>query len=221
MKPDTNTFERRTVIVLASLIISMTAVSGLLLLLEPMPLAPSGGAILTVLDTDTRGTDPIFSTRPAPDTERWRAVVIQHSGESHGSARTLAEKHQAQGRAGLDHHFVIGNGDGAEDGEIQVGYRWSRQMGGRHAQGLDEADWYDRHAVSICLIGDGEKRSPTRAQMDQLVWLVTALQSRLRIPADHVLHRDNLTAEGPGMLFPAGSFRQQLLRIDPRRVDAR
>ena len=217
LKPPTHLFERRTVIVLATLMVSMTAVSGLLLVLEPAPLARSGGPLLTVLSGDSRGLSSIFATEPAPDPQRWRAIVIHHSGRPYGNAQTLAERHRALGRGGLGHHFVIGNGEGADDGEIQMGYRWTRQRSGRHVEGGEAADWYNRHAISICLVGDGDRGAPTRAQMEQIVRLTTALQARLEIPADHVLLHANIAeTTGPGVFFPAAAFRQQLIDLDIR-----
>lgn len=210
-------FERRTIIVLASLLVSMTAVSGLLLILEPTPLARSGGPLLTVLSGSSRGMSSIFATEPEPDPQRWRAIVIHHSGRPYGNAQTLANRHRALGRGGLGYHFVIGNGEGADDGEIQMGYRWTRQLDGRHVEGSEGAPWYNHHAIGICLIGDGDRKAPTRVQMEQLLRVVNALQARLRIPADHVLLHANIAdTSGPGVLFPVAAFRQQLIDLDIR-----
>ncbi len=208
--------ERRTLVVWAALIVAMTTVSGLLMVLEPHPLAPSLGPVLTVLENGPGGADALFATRPAPDPKRWQAVVIHHSGSSFGSAQSIAQQHQAAGFGGLGYHFVIGNGDGAGDGEVQIGYRWTQQLQGANQLDSKSEGWINEHAISICLVGNGDQTAPTRAQMEQLVQLVTAIQRKMGIPADRVYLQSNLTrATSPGVLFPATWFRQQLLDVNP------
>ena len=202
-KPASNLFDRRTITVLGTLVLSMSAVSALLLVLEPRPLAPIGGPVLTVLEPTPKGVDALFTTNPPVGEQRWQAIVVHHSGTTRGNAQTLAEMHQVQGHAGLGFHFVVGNGDGAEDGEVQIGYRWKQQLDGA----------YFRDAISICLIGDGDRGEFTPQQMEQLIRLVTVLQHRLGLPAERVLLHTSLSQEttAPGRYFPASAFRQQLL----------
>lgn len=205
------TLERRTLIVWASLIISLSLVSGLLLALNPIPHAPAVGPVLTVLDPSPDDLQSLLATRTAPAPGRWRGIVIHHSGATHGSAQSLGRLHQSQGYGGLAYHFVIGNGDGAYDSEVQAGYRWARQLDGLHT----------RDAIAICLIGNGDEVQPSRTQINQLVKLVTQLQRRLNIPADRVyLYRDLAQTTSPGLRFPAVSFRNQLvdLAVEPARL---
>jgi hypothetical protein len=208
IKPSTSSlFERRTMTVLAALVLSMTMVSSLLLLLEPTPLGPIGGPILTVIDTSPAGLNAVFDPITTTPLRQWQAIVIHHSGTMHGDVRTLTQAHQQAGLPGLGYHFVIGNGDGADDGEIQVGYRWKQQVDGLY-----------REAISICLVGDGDRSPPTQAQIEQLVRLVTSIQQRLGIGADRVVFESSISPEanGPGSLFPAAAFRQQLLMVEGR-----
>jgi len=53
-----------------------------------------------------------------------------------GSADTLKSSDST-----LADHFVIGNGEGAADGEIQVGVRWKQQL---QAGQIPGADYIDR-----------------------------------------------------------------------------
>ncbi len=215
LKPNPTLFEKRTLVVWSALFVSMTSVGGLLLMMEPLPIAPASGVVLTSLDGRLTDDQALFSTRHAPTSERWRSVVIHFSGEQHGNARTLARLHQAEGSDGLRYHFVIGNGDGAGDGAIQVGHRWSQQLDADHRVGDRTGAWYDQHAIAVCLIGDADRHHPTEAQMRQLARLVVALQDRLQIPAHRVLQISNISAGAPvrGLLFPASSLRSQLLSV--------
>ena len=199
------TLERRTLMVWASLVVSLSLLSGLLLLLNPIPHAPAVGPVLTVLDPTPDDLQSLLATRTAVQEGRWRGIVIHHSGSNRGSAESLGRLHQSQGYGGLGYHFVIGNGDGAHDGEVQAGYRWARQL-----DGIDTRD-----AIAICLIGNGDQTQPSRTQINQLVKLVTQLQRRFQIPAERVyLYRDLVPTTSPGLRFPTVQFRNQLLDLD-------
>lgn len=200
-KPDPTLLERRTLVVWASLIVSLSLVSGLLFALDPTPHAPAIGPVLTVLDPSPDDLDGLLATRQPVEAGRWDSIIICHSRQGHGNAETLGRQHQTQGLDGLAYHFVIGNGDGAYDGEIQAGYRWSRQRDGAVRS----------RAITVCLIGDHDRAKPTGDQMEQLVKLVTNLQKRFDIGADRVLlHRDVTRTTSPGLLFDASWFRKQL-----------
>jgi len=195
----------------------MTAVGGLLLALETSPAAsPSrlaAAATAPLRSTTDRTLDPtsIFDTRAPAEKGRWTSIIINHSGSPIGSSQTIARQHEARGLKGLGHHFVIGNGSGAPDGQITIGYRWLDQLPGAHTAG-PEGDYYNRNAIGICLVGDGERRPFTEAQLRSLVELVTALQERLGIPDDQViLHRSvSSSTASPGRLFPEAAFRESL-----------
>ncbi len=212
-------FDRRTVIVLSSLIASMTAVAGLLLRLEPAPLRSSASnADLRVLS----GGNPasmasVFETQAPLNRRKWKAIVVHHSGDMAGNSATIGLRHEQAGFGGLGYNFLIGNGQGAGDGEVQVGYRWTHQLDGAHAAG-PHAAWLNKHSISVCIVGNGDKSAPTPRQMERLVQLVTALQDELRIPPQNVyLHSDvaPMLTSSPGLHFRATEFRQQLRMIVP------
>jgi hypothetical protein len=195
-------FDKRTVVVWACLIGSMTVASGLLLMLEPAPLAPASELALAVVDNDPAGFEGIFATDPAVDGRRWDCMIVHHTGQAMGNAQSIGQLHQTLGYGGLGYHFIIGNGTGAGDGEIQVGFRWMRQIESVYARG----------AISIALVGNGDQASPTTGQQAQLTSLINVLQRRLGIPAHRVfLHREVADTTSPGRLFPAARFRQSLI----------
>lgn len=210
--------DRRTLLVLASLIAAMTVTAGVLMLLEPGPVAPVTGISLTSIDHAGQARDTLFATSPAPQASRWGAIVIHHSDSDTGSAKSIGQFHEKIGiKGGLGYHFIIGNGKGAPDGQVEVGYRWRHQLSGVHASGSD-GNWYNRYAIAICVVGDGNKDEPTPAQMRELYWLVQQLQARFHMPASRVfLHSDIAQTNSPGKLFPVANFRQQLLPIPEAR----
>lgn len=201
--------DRRTIIVLGALVMGMTLTSMLLLVMEPGPVAPLSGITLESIDRSSHPTEKLFDTANARD---WRAIVIHDSGSLHGSAGTLNELHQRLGRDGLGYDFVIDNGNGGDDGLIEVGFRWAHQLQGAYVQGKG-ADWFNNHAIGICVIGNTSHKSLTQAQLHRLVWLVQQLQDRFNIPRNAVfvdLGAHHGTQPGR---FPHAWFRQQLLSV--------
>jgi len=213
----TNT-SRRTRTVWASLVFSMAAVGALLWGLEGNSNAPTGGVTLTPLMARTGATsvEAVFRTDEALDTERWQSIVVHHSGSPFGTPESIEAEHRAMNLLGLGHHFLIGNGNGLGDGEIHVGERWLAQQPGAHAGG-ERADWHNQHAISICLVGNGDRRAPTQAQLARLVQLTRALAREVGVPAESVLlHNDIAGVTDPGRLFPEAAFREQLADLDAR-----
>lgn len=144
----------------------------------------------------------------------WKAIVIHHSGTAAGDADQIDRRHRNWGLDGLGYHFVIGNGSGMDDGAVHLGYRWREQVSGQHVIGPDR-DRFNAEAIGICLIGNGNARPFTPAQMQMLRDLVRQLQIQYQIPAkDVTLHRD-LSAEvtSPGVYFADAEFRAGLASI--------
>ena len=194
---------RRKFFVFISLITLLTGTSALLLALAPAPLKPDTASSLFALETP-RSMDVIFETTNPVATGRWKYIFIHHSQTPSGNAATLASRPD-----GLADHFVIGNGSGCVDGEIQVGHRWAAQLAAGKTPGLAAVR---PDCVSICLVGDFNRAAPTPTQRLRLGQLVAALQGRLGIPGGSVhLVQGTRTAADAGELFPVAAFRQQLL----------
>src|SRR6202034_2169031 len=164
----------RKIVVLTSLVAMLSAASALLLFLAPPPLAADGFSSLSAPD---RGPflDEIFKTAVAPKVERWKYVYIHHSETAGGDARTLARP-----STGLCDHFVVGNGDGCLDGEIQIGPRWNGQQAAAAPRGVDSIQ---PDCISICVVGDFDHAMPTPTQIRRLSQLVTTLQTQFHISA--------------------------------------
>ncbi len=177
----------------------------------------------------TMSTTPRIAPRDTPMARgQWQAIVIHDSGSPAGDVAALERRHLDAGLAGLGYHFVIGNGQGMEDGQVAVGFRWERQLSGAHATKTMCAPWplraheaplsandLNRKSVAICLVGNGERRAFTDQQTRQLLNLVRALQAELGIGAHAVFFRQELTPSASGLgeagQLQPGTFRAQLL----------
>ena len=194
---------RRKFVVFVSLVGLLSLTSVLLLALAPAPLTQGTAASLFAID-QPRSMDAVFETKVPVSRQRWTSVYVHHSGTRSGNADSLA------GRAGgLADHFVIGNGTGSVDGEIQIGHRWSSQLSAGAVPGTSSIA---PDCISICVVGDLDRSGPTPTQRLRLTQLVHSLQDRLGLPADRVyLHQGTGTPADIGSRFPLASFREQLL----------
>ncbi len=199
----------RTQAVWGALVVAMTGVGALLMLLEDRRAgARPPLALVSLTQAPGRSVETIFQTRSPIEPGRWKGVVIHHSGAPMGSPESITEEHNDRGFRGLGYHFVISNGQGAPDGQIFVGYRWQDQLPGVHVVG-PLAEQFNRETVGVCLVGDGERRGFTDAQLASLAQLVGALEGRLALPAGAVqLNRDVAPTSGPGRHFPEAAFRE-------------
>jgi hypothetical protein len=194
----------RKFIVFTTLVCVLTLTSALLLALAPAPLAGDSATTSLFAISAPDSMDVIFQTKKSCEIGRWKYVFVHHSRTPAGNARTL----DPEGKAA--DHFVIGNGDGAVDGEIQIGQRWDAQQSAVAPAG---ASSIEPTCISICLVGDFDRTRPTPTQIRRLTQLVTALQAKLQIPASDVsvVTQPKTGAAGIGRYFPAAAFREQLL----------
>lgn len=202
----------RTRIVWAALLGAMSGVGALLFALDGKSVPRVDGLALPALvaPAGPSSVEVILKTRKPLDGQRWQSIVIHHSGAMVGSPASLDAQARSFGLQGLGYHFVIGNGRGIDDGELHVGYRWLDQAPGAHAAGKD-ADWYNLHAIGICLVGNGDRGEFTPGQLRRLTQVVDTLAREFKIPRERIVfHSDIAPVSSPGMLFPKAAFREQL-----------
>jgi hypothetical protein len=193
----------RKVIVFVCLAGTLSLTSALLLALAPAPLAPDSTTSLFAIDAPS-SLDALFDTAQPVAAGRWKYIYIHHSHTTAGSATSLSHGH------GMGDHFVIGNGDGCLDGEIQITQRWAEQESiSDPPPGVSRID---PACVSICLVGDLDQTSPTPTQFHRLTQLVSALQMHLHVPANQVWLVDQPgSSAGVGTKFPKNEFRTAIL----------
>jgi hypothetical protein len=191
-------------LVVGSLIGVLSLTSVLLRAMQGAPLTPD--AAYGLMSTDGRASlGAVFNTQVGAHPNRWRAIYIHHSKTAGGNAASVS---QVEGACG--DHFVIGNGSGAADGEVQFTQRWDLQQPADPAPGVSRVD---ASCITICLVGDFDAATPTAMQVRRLGQLVQTLQERYRIGASQVWVLDVAgSPAGVGKYFPAGAFSRQLLK---------
>ena len=196
---------QRKVVVLTSLVAVLTLTSALLLVLAPQPLSGESYNSLWATEDNQDYLQEVFHTTvpTRADADGWKFIYIHHSATASGNAMTLGQTPD-----GLGDHFVIGNGDGCADGEIQMSRRWMQQLAPGSPRGVN----INPRCISICLIGDFDNLPPTPAQVHRLAQLVSTLQNRLRIDGKSVWFLDQTgSPAGIGRYFPQTAFRGTIL----------
>jgi N-acetylmuramoyl-L-alanine amidase-like protein len=149
--------------------------------------------------------------KPSVPIRDWKHIVIHHTGSESGSIESIHASHLARkdkyGKnwLGIGYHFVIGNGRGMGDGEIEPTFRWRQQLHGAHA-GNDE---YNQHGIGICVVGNFDNHAPSSAQLLAVKQLVAVLKSEYRIGGNQVVgHREVRATACPGKHFPLSAISQ-------------
>jgi len=141
----------------------------------------------------------------------WRWIVIHHSGSTRGSASSFDAWHR-NGRHWdeLGYHFVIGNGTGSGDGQVEVGSRWPKQKHGAHCRVGDNEE-YNYFGIGICLVGNFDRERPSEAQAAALCRLVDYLAARYRIDDAHIIGHGMVgDTRCPGRCFSLDAFLARL-----------
>lgn len=153
----------------------------------------------------------------------WEFVVIHHSATTSGSVESIHREHRRRkdgnGKPwlGIGYHFVIGNGNGMEDGEISSSFRWKEQIHGAHCGSLR----HNGRGIGICLIGNFEDSKPTEAQRASVTRLIRMLTDRYNIPRSRVLgHQQVRATECPGRHFPLREIVEESVREDVPHTSA-
>jgi N-acetyl-anhydromuramyl-L-alanine amidase AmpD len=146
---------------------------------------------------------------PAKADRPWRYIVLHHSAAGRGNYDQIDREHRKiLGYDGCGYHFVIGNGTGSGDGQIEVAQRWNNQKQGVHCRNAQSPD-VDEYGIGICLVGDFDQQPPTPRQVAAAQALLAYLGQRYRIEANRVSTHAHLAATPtvcPGKFFPSESI---------------
>jgi hypothetical protein len=149
---------------------------------------------------------------PNSPARAWKWIVVHHSATPSGSAAEFDRMHKAKGWDELGYHFVIGNGTGSGNGEVEVGPRWPKQKWGAHAKTPDNR--YNDYGIGICLVGNFDIERPTPQQMQSLAKLTAYLMRTYHISPNNVLrHKDTKPTDCPGTNLSIAQIRKMATQI--------
>lgn len=119
-----------------------------------------------------------FKDTPKVNNPEW--LVVHHTAASEDqTVESIENYHLSLGWQGIGYHYII-----TKTGEIWKGR--PEQMEGSHTkeQGMN------KKSVSICLVGDFDKKIPTEAQKSSLRLILSELMAKYSIPLGRIVpHR--------------------------------
>jgi hypothetical protein len=171
--------------VLVVLLVSMTAGAVVLMALGNHP--PSAGPFC--LSTYYR-LDPVRETigsRVVQSLARWESIEVYYSGTNAGNIEQLASLSGVASSDDINCHFVVCNGLGGSDGQIQATEKWQEQW-----SVIPDHTWYgSSRTIRICLVADGKSVRPTNSQIKRTEALVEALLMKFSVPAGQIFYPAN------------------------------
>jgi hypothetical protein len=175
----------RTARVLASLVASMTIGAIVLLALDSHPL-PAGAFSLASYQR-LNDIEEIIQARSMLSPDRWNCIEIYYSRTSGGNLAQLASLSGLSSTVEVNFHFVIYNGRGGNDGQIQSTERWLEQY-----SCIPGGSWYGTGTtIRICIVADGSKTMPTDCQLKRTAALVEELSHRFNISPANIHYPAN------------------------------
>ena len=186
IKDDAMTTQLRVWKVLLVLLVSMTSGAIVLMALRNNP--PLAGAFC--LSSYYRLVSPAvaISSRTQGTVDNWKAIEIYYSGTRVGNVEWLASLSGYRHPAELDCHFVICNGHGGEDGQIQTTEKWETQVPLITRQSRAARP----KTIRICIVADGKTVFPTDCQVKRTEILIETLCHQFRIDPKQVRTLGNL-----------------------------
>lgn len=160
----------RNVTVLFSLITAMTVGALVLMALDNRhPITANAFSLTSYLRLDPAEKMVKNTLQVSPG--NWNQVEVYYSRTDAGNADELALLTDLATGTKAQFHFVIGNGNGAQDGAIQPGEYWKLQRLCNDRGGV----------VRICVISDGTSQSVTDCQVNRTHALVESLMQTFEI----------------------------------------
>ncbi len=177
--------ESREAKVFAALAISMTV--GVVILQSLGNNPPSAGAFCLSRYTREVPVEEAVLSRAAQPASLWSSIEIYYSGTMSGNIQQLAFLSGLGNPEDINCHYVICNGIGAGDGQIQPTEKWQRQQPvNRDWLNHEPQTASEKHTIFICVIADGETTRPTQMQIEITEALVEGLCRKFDIQSESI-----------------------------------
>lgn len=160
--------------VFAALFISMTAGAVLLMVLGSNP--PSAGAFCLSRYNHLYPIEKAVSSQATQYPNHWSCIEIYYSDTKSGNIEQLTSLSELSSHEDINCHFVISNGFGGGDGQIQSTEKWQRQ-----SPIIPDQTWCGKRTIRICVIADGKTTYPTDFQIKRVEALVDLLCRKFEI----------------------------------------
>ncbi|MHC4570906.1 MAG: peptidoglycan recognition protein family protein [Planctomycetota bacterium] len=168
--------------IFVALLISMTAGAIALMVLGNNP--PSAGAFCLSRYNHLDPVEEVISSRAAQSPHSWNCIEIYYSATKAGNIEQLVSLSGLACPEDINCHFVVCNGLGGDDGQIQSTEKWQRQWSIIPGQNSYSAG----QTIRICVIADGKDTRPTDSQRKRTEALVEQLQRKFDIKPNSIFY---------------------------------
>ena len=166
--------------VLAALLVSMTVGAVVLMAMGNNP--PSKGPFSLASYFRLDPIEKAIHSEAAQSPDHWNRIEVYYSGTKAGNIEQLTSLSGLPGSEDINCHFVICNGLGGGDGQIQQTEKWQNQWSITPGR-----TWYgSSRTIRICVIADGRTCLPTDCQIKRIEQLVEGLYRRFAVPAESI-----------------------------------
>jgi len=163
----------------------MTAGAIVLMVLGNNP--PSAGPFCLSTYYRLDSIENVVRSRACQSPNRWDSIEIFFSGTRSGSVEQFAAARGLSTSADLNCHFMLCNGSGGVDGEVQTTEKWQKQWSVQPSRTWQGSE----RTIRVCLVGDRRSALPTDYQLKRLEILLEALCRKFHVPGEAVyLPRD-------------------------------
>jgi len=132
---------------------------------------PSAGAFCLSSYYSLGPVKDVIPSRACQSPDRWSRIEIYYSGTEAGNIEYLTSLQRLASPEDLNFHFVICNGFGGLDGQVQPTEKWQNQR-----SSMPDQSWYGGiQTIRICVIADGKNAHPTNCQLKRAEALVEGL----------------------------------------------
>ena len=170
----------RTAKVLAALLASMTV--GAIVLMALGNNAPSGGAFCLASYYKLKPIKEAASCQVGTSAKRWNKIEVYYSKTKGGNLEQLASLAGHSNSGDVNFHFVVCNGFGETDGQVQATEKWQRQW-----SCAADGSWLGGNkTIRIYLVGQGEFSNITDCQIQRTAKLVEELCRKFKIKTKNV-----------------------------------
>jgi len=171
--------------VLLALLASMT--TGAVVLMAMDGNAPSAKPFSLSTYYRLDDIDKVINSEATQSADRWSRIEVYFSGTTAGNIEQLTSLSGLSSAEMLDCHFVVCNGLGGKDGQVEVTKKWQRQW-----SVIPSRTWYGTpQTIRICVVADGKDRPATNAQLRRVEHLVEKLARRFNIDPASIFYPGN------------------------------
>ena len=131
--------------------------------------------------------EKVISSDIAQSDSRWNRIEIGYSGTKSGNIKQLASLNGLANPEDINYHFVVCNGLGSDDGQIEPTEKWKRQWSVTPAQTM----YASEQTIHICVIANIKIERPTDIQIKRTEALAEELSRKFNINSTSIYYPNN------------------------------